>query len=351
MAKKKKSFSTWKRFVIAFCLVILFFAFLTGYNYYRKIYAPAVVYNAREPYLYIPTGSNYDNVLAILQREKLVRSIESFDWVARKMNLPANIHPGKYKIGKRMSNYNLAALLRSGIQEHVRLVINKFRLKSDFIRFVSTQLEVDSGTLIIALNDSIYLRQFNLNPENVMTLFVPNTYEFYWNTSAEKFLDRMKIEHDRFWNTTRKKEAAALNLTPAKATILASIVEEETNYNPEKPLIAGVYLNRIRRGMNLQADPTVKFAIGNFAMKRIYSRDLDYVSPYNTYLHQGLPPGPICTPSVSTIDSVLHAPRNEFLYFCADPDKPGTHVFARTLQQHQLNALRYQRWLNSIGNK
>jgi UPF0755 protein len=264
------------------------------------------------------------------------------------MNLQNNIHAGKYRIENRMSNYALAKVLRSGKQEPVKLVINKFRLKEDLVSFVSHKLETDSLTLITALNDSIYLRRFNLRKDEALALFIPNTYEFYWNTSPELFIGRMKREYDLFWNEERRQLAKDEKMKPVQVVILASIVEEETNYNPEKARIAGVYLNRIWAGMNLQADPTVKYSLKNFLLKRIYRIDLAFDSPYNTYRYKGLPPGPICTPSIASIDAVLHAEQHDYFYFCADPDKPGTHVFAKTLKEHQLNAKRYQHWLDQL---
>lgn len=350
MAKRKsKKISAWKKFVIAFGGVVLLSILIIAFSFYQKIYAPSVSVDPAEPYVYVPTGSTYDNLLAILQKNHLVRSIEHFDWVARQMNLQSNVHAGKYRIENRMSNYALAKVLRSGIQEPVKLVINKFRLKEDLAGFVSHKLEADSLTLITALDDSIYLRRFNLGKDEALALFIPNTYEFFWNTSPELFIGRMKREYDHFWNEERMQLASEAKMDPVQIIILASIIEEETNYNPEKARMAGVYLNRLRVGMNLQADPTVKFALKNFLLKRILTIDLDYDSPYNTYRNKGLPPGPICTPSIASIDAVLHAERNDYFYFCADPDKPGTHAFAKNYQQHMLNARRYQRWLDQQG--
>jgi UPF0755 protein len=344
--KKKKSISGGRKFLIAFGSIVLLSILIISFNFGLKIYAPSVSVNPKEPYLYIPTGSNYNHLLAIIQKRHLVHSIENFDWVARQMNLQKNVHAGKYRIENRMSNYALAKLLRSGIQEPVKLVLNKFRLKTELAGFVSHKLEADSLTLIAALDDSIYLRRFDLTPGGAIALFIPNTYEFLWDTSPEQFLERMKREYDIFWNEARKQEALLQKLTPVEVIILASIVEEETNYNPEKPLIASVYLNRLSRGMNLQADPTVKFAMRNFSLRRVRQTHLNYNSDYNTYQHAGLPPGPICTPSIASIDAVLHAEHNDYLYFCADPDKPGTHAFAKTYEEHRLNAKRYQRWLD-----
>ncbi|MEO5673870.1 MAG: endolytic transglycosylase MltG [Chitinophagales bacterium] len=352
MAKKRKQqFSKLKKFLFAFGGLLLLFAVIIAFSFYQKIYAPGVEIKKNDPYLYLPTSSNYDDLIAILEQNQLVHSIENFDWVARKMNLQNHIHPGKYKLEKNMSNSVLARLLRSGKQEPVKLVLKKFRLKEDVVSFVSHKLEADSITLITALNDPVYLRNFNLEPDAAIALFIPNTYEFYWNTSSEQFLIRMKKEYDRFWNEQRKQLAKSVNLTPVQVITLASIIEEETNYNHEKPRMAGLYLNRLKAGMKLQADPTVKFALKNFTLRRILYVHLSYESQFNTYRYPGLPPGPICTPSITSVDAVLHAERNDYFYFCADPDKPGTSVFARTLKEHQLNARRYQYWLDGIGVK
>ncbi|MBA3648262.1 MAG: endolytic transglycosylase MltG [Chitinophagales bacterium] len=348
MAKKKKQGRVTK-YVIAFGSVILLFLLIIGFSFYKKIYAPNVSFSNDKKYLFIPSGSRYDDLIRILTTKKIVRCVENFKWVSAQMNLDNNVHPGRYKLQPYMSNYDLVLLLRSGKQEPVKLVINKFRTKQDLASFVSHQLETDSATLIYALKDEVYLRKFGLKPETAMALFIPNTYEFFWNVNAEQFMDRMKKENDHFWNAARKEEAVKIGLNPVQVIILASIVEEESNYNPEKGIIAGVYINRLRKDMILQADPTVKFAVGNFSLKRVLNMHTRFESPYNTYLHKGLPPGPICTPSVASIDAVLHSVASDYLYFCANPDKPGTHVFSKTYAEQELNAMRYQRWLNQRG--
>ena len=239
-----------------------------------------------------------------------------------------------------MSNYALAKVLRSGKQEPVKLVINKFRLKEDLVSFVSHKLEADSLTLITALDDSIYLRRFNLRKDEVMALFIPNTYEFLWNTSPELFMGRMKREDDHFWNEERIQLAKDEKISPVQVIILASIVDEETNYNPEKARIAGVYLNRLRTGMNLQADPTVKYSLKNFLLKRIYKIDLAFDSPYNTYRYPGLPPGPIASPGKSSIEAVVHPAAVDYLYFVSKND--GSHAFASSLDEHNRNVQKWQ---------
>lgn len=350
MARRKKKSSRFRKFAIAFLLVVLAFVLLIGYRFYHRIYAPNLSHDAGGEYLYVPTGCDYDQLLAILSDQKVVRNIEAFAWVAIQMNLPGHINPGRYRLEKNMNNYELVKRIRGGLQEPVRLVINKFRLKADLAGFVGRKLEADSLDLLRLLNDVSAMEQYDLKPENSLALIIPNTYEFYWNTSADQFLKRMKKEYDNFWTTGRLAKAQHWNITPVEVSALASIVEEETNYQPEKSTIAGVYLNRLKKGMPLQADPTVRYAIGDFTITRVLNVHLAYVSAYNTYLNAGLPPGPICTPSAKTMDAVLNAQEHDYLYFCADPDKPGTHAFAASYQQHLINAKRYQQWLNSQRN-
>ncbi len=346
MAKKKKSKGRWRRYLIAFGAVTVMFGWLIGYNFYHRVYAPNIIYSADKNYLYIPTGTDYEELLAILTAGKTVKNIEAFEWVATKMNLRENVHPGKYRLKEQMSNYELVKMIRGGLQEPVKLVINKFRMKEELAGFVGRKLEADSASLLKMLEDDSTLREMALTRETSMSLIIPNTYEFRWNTSASQFMERMKRESDRFWNVSRKEKASQLGLSPTAVIILASIVEEETNYQAEKGTISEVYLNRIRQGMLLQADPTVRFALKDFTITRVLQKHLAFSSPYNTYLNKGLPPGPICTPSIETIDAVLDATPHDYLYFCANPDKPGTHLFAKTYQQHLLNAKRYQQWIS-----
>ncbi|MBL7683324.1 MAG: endolytic transglycosylase MltG [Flavipsychrobacter sp.] len=300
-------------------------------------------------YLYIPTGSNYDTVKAILEREEMLVTYTSFDIVARMAGYPDKVKPGKYKIPTGMSNYRLVRMLRSGSQEPVKLVINKLRTKQDFANFVATNLEVKADSILYLLNDTVFTKAFDADTITAMCLIVPDTYEFYWNATADKVLNKIAANYTRFWNEERKQKAAAKNLTPLQIITIASIVEEETNMNDEKGNIASVYINRYKIGMPLQADPTVKFAIGDFTIKRITGTHLQIASPYNTYKNNGLPPGPICTPSKKTIDAVLNAPETKYLYFCAKEDFSGYHSFATNLAEHQRNARAYQQALNTRG--
>jgi UPF0755 protein len=282
-----------------------------------------------------------------LQEGGFVNSMMSFDLLAKIFKLPAHIHPGKYRITPGMSNYRMIRMLRSGKQAPVKLVIHKLRTKNDLVHLVSNNLEADSFQLRKLLSDPAFLLQYELDTNTAMCAVLPDTYEFFWNTSAEKAFKKIAKNYERFWNDDRKQAARKKNITPIQATVVASIVEEESNKADDKPKIASVYLNRLRINMRLQADPTVKFAVGDFTIRRIGGPMLDYDSPFNTYKYTGLPPGPICTPSVASIDAVLQAPATTYLYFCAKDDFSGYHVFATTYDEQIKNARAYQKALDA----
>ena len=315
---------------------------------YRKLYTPNVHIekNVRQTYLYIHTGSTFEQVLSSLTDNKYLRNVKSFEWMAVKMNYTNHIKPGKYLIKNGMSNRELIGMLRLGRQVPVEVVLQNVRLKRKLAADLSKQIEPDSLSIWRFLNDDIFLSKFGFNAQNILVMFIPNTYEFYWNTSVEGLFEKLHGEYKKFWNEERITKCESLGITPIEASILASIIEEETAKNDEKPIIAGLYLNRIKKGMFLQADPTVRYALGNFGIKRVWGKYKEIKSPYNTYLNAGLPPGPICIPSIVTIDAVLNRQPNEYLYMCAKEDFSGYHNFARTLEQHNLNAQRYQKALN-----
>lgn len=302
-------------------------------------------------YFYVHTGSNYQDVLQALKDQEIISSPATFNIVAKRLDYPARVKAGRYEIKKGMSNLDIVRILRSGRQAPVRLVINKLRTKEDFIHLVSRNMEADSATMEAIMEDGVYLRQFGLDTNTVMCVVVPNTYEFYWNTSAGKVFEKLENAYEAFWTNERKAKATALGLSRTEVITLASIVEEETNRHDEKPSMASVYLNRLRTGMRLGADPTVKFAMKNFGLKRIWGSYLEFDSPYNTYRYSGLPPGPICTPSSKSIDAVLTPADTKYLYFCARPDNSGYHDFASTYKEHMENARNYQKWLNARNIK
>jgi UPF0755 protein len=303
----------------------------------------------KKVFLYLPTGSSFQNLNDLLVKNNIVKDINSFAKIAEQLNLPSHVHPGKYEFTEGMSNYTMVKMLRAGNQKPVQLVMNRYRTKRDVIHKICSSLEADSTELNKLLNDNNYLALWNLDSSNVIGAFTPNTYEFYWNTNAKTVFEKISKAYQKFWNGANINKANAKKLTPIQVMTLASIVDEETNYKPEKGIIASVYLNRLNKGMKLQADPTVKYAIGDFAIRRILNAQLNFASPYNTYYVTGLPPGPICTPKQESIEAVLNAPETEYIFFCAKEDFSGSHNFAVTLAEHEINAKKFQAAMNARG--
>ena len=327
--------------------ILLMIAGMVSYRFYDDIYGANLSITGEEAlFLYIPTNSTFDDVCSRLEEVGLYDT-ESFRWVAGKMNYPAKLKPGRYRLTDGMSNIELVRMLRSGRQIPVKVTFNNIRLNTQLAGAVTPTIEADSAGIMALLTDSAYLAErFNLTPQTVLSLCIPNTYELFWNTSAKGFLDRMEKEHERFWTESRRQKAREANLTLLQVSTLASIIEEETQMDSEKPIMAGVYINRLSKSIPLQADPTIKYAAGDFTIRRILNRHKEIQSPYNTYLHAGLPPGPICIPSITSIDAVLNYSKHDYLFFCAKEDFSGYHNFARTLQQHSRNAQAYQSALN-----
>ncbi|MBN2480587.1 MAG: endolytic transglycosylase MltG [Bacteroidales bacterium] len=314
---------------------------------YKKVYGPNIQTTDGEPYtLYIPSGSAYDDVLELLYANNLVRNRDAFEWVADKKNFKAHVHPGRYIIRHNMSNNALVNILRSGLQEPVQVVFNNARTLQELSEKISVQIEPDADTLLQLLQNEQFIQKYGFNRNSIMGMFIPNTYEIWWSISAEGFLDRMYREYERFWTRERLGKAADMGLTPNQVITMASIIINETTKEDEYSRIAGLYLNRLNKGIKLQADPTVIFAIGDFARQRVLTKDTQVDSPYNTYLYYGLPPGPIAIPSIRSIDAVLDHEKHDYIYFCAKDDFSGYHVFAQTLEQHNRNARLYQRALN-----
>jgi UPF0755 protein len=317
---------------------------VSGGIIYKKFYSPA--FSRQAPaYLYIDDARDYDRLLSQLSSNG-IKNILFFKQLAAKMGYPENIKTGKYRIDSRISYLELIRILRSGNQVPVKLTFNNIRLKSDFAEKMSHQLMFDSSTLLKRLNDSSFVASLGFDTATIMTLFIPNTYEMYWNISVDHFFERMEKEYKRFWTEKRLAKAKAIPLSPVEVSVLASIVEEETAGKKEFPIVAGLYINRLKKGMCLQADPTVKFAAGDVTLRRILYRHLEIDSPYNTYKYPGLPPGPIRLPSISAIDAVLNYKEHSYLYMCAKEDFSGTHNFAVTLKEHNVNARNYQAALN-----
>jgi UPF0755 protein len=332
--------------VLMIVLLVLLAAGLIG-GYFA--FGPNTGSLAEGEYLYIHTGSNYEQVKAALDKGGFVRDMKSFEFLAKQADYPSKVRAGRYRIKRGMSNWAIVRMLRSGKQEPVKLVLGKMRTKADFIRAVSTHLEAESEVMKRMLVDNVYLGQFGLDSNTALCAVLPDTYEFFWNTSADKAFRKIEGNFSRYWSESRKAKAAAQNLKPTEAIIMASIVEEESNKRDDQPKIASVYINRLQKGMRLQADPTAKWAAGDFAIRRITSAHTSIPSPYNTYYVAGLPPGPICTPSAATIDAVLAAPKTDYIYFCAKEDFSGYHRFASSYAEHMKNASLYQQALNARG--
>lgn len=285
----------------------------------------------------------------LLQAERIITSKESFAFTANQMNY--TIKTGKYKIPVSIQNNRHLVRVLRGRQLAVRLTFHNFRVKQQLAAYVGKQIEADSLEVIQLLEDANFLKQFGYTPENVMAVFIPNTYEVYWDCDAETFWTKMLKENKKFWTEERLAKAKILDLSPIEVYTLASIVEAESQYKPERPRIAGVYLNRLRKEWTLGADPTVIFAVGDFSIRRVLESHLLVESPYNTYKYAGLPPGPIYMSSINAIDAVLNAEKHNYMFFCAKPPEPGlapnTHAFAVTHRAHINNARRYQRWIRT----
>lgn len=352
MAKKKKSF--FKKFLLALLIILSLLGVGGAYWIYRTIYQPNIFTgDKKSEVIYIRTGSTFDDVVNMLEEKNILKNRATFEWLAEKKNLAGNIKPGKYRIIKKMSNNQLINLLRSGNQEPVDINFNNLRTKEQLVTRVCLRLEADSMELYKLLNDDEFLiDKFGLNSNTVMSLFIPDTYRFKWNTSAEEFLYRMAGIYKEFWTEERKAKASKLGLTQSEVITLASIVQgEQWKYDEEKAIIAGLYLNRLKAGMPLQSDPTLIFARGDFSISRVLNGDKNVDSPYNTYKNKGLPPGPIILPDKSSVDAVLNYKSNDYLYMCAKEDFSGRHNFTKTYKEHMVCARKYQKALDVQGIK
>ena len=332
-----------KKLIYGILLIVLV---VGGYAAWQ-IFGPTV--SAPESkYFYIKTGTAYSDVRQSLIDEKNIGNTTFFDLVSKKLKYPRLVKAGRYQVKNGSSIFSLLRMLRSGAQAPVNLVINKLRLKEDLAQKIAANFECDSASVMEVLTDAETLRKFNVNNNTLMTIVIPNTYSMLWNSPAKKIIDKLYSEQEKFWNAERLAKAKAMNFTPAQVYSMASIVEEETNKEEDKGKIASVYMNRMNTGMKLQADPTVKFAMKDFGLKRILFKHLTYDSPFNTYVNAGLPPGPICTPSVKTIYAVLNAPQTNYIYFVAKPDFNGYSNFASTYAEHMVFAKAYQQALDSL---
>ena len=341
-----------KRFIVVITLILILVTSFTIYIFYNRIYEPNINLSYKDKiYVYIPSNSNFEDVQNILIKSGVLINSSSFKWVAEKKNYINKVKPGKYLVSNSMSNNDLVNLLRSGKQTPVNVMFNNIRTVEQFSQRISSQLEIDSLELINKIYDAKFLKKLNLNKQNISSLFIPNTYEFYWNVSVDKFLNKMVKEYKSFWNFNRLSKAKKIDLSKTEVTILASIVEKETIKKDEQPKVAGLYMNRLNQDIKLESDPTVIFAIGDFSIRRVLNKDLKFKSPYNTYLNKGLPPGPISFPSIQAIDAVLNYEEHNYIFMCAKDDFSGYHNFSTTYFGHLKNARKYRRALNRRGVK
>ena len=338
-----------KKIILVLVLLAMIIGASMGYSYYNKIYKANIIENG---FLYIPTNATFDETMELVS--PFLENSDSFTWVAEQKNYPNKIKAGKYQLKKGMSNNELVNLLRSGNQTPVKVSFNNQDTVEKLSGRIAEQIEADSISILNAITATKFLKKNGLTKANVLGIFVPNSYEFFWNTSAEKFRDRFIKEFDTFWNESRRGKAKNLNFTRHEVITLASIVQKETAQASERPLVAGLYLNRIRSGWPLDADPTIIFALKqkygqDKVYKRVLTKDLKIDSPYNTYTNRGLPPALIAMPDISSIDAVLNDKRHEYYFMCVNVTKLGYHAFAKTLAQHNRNAAKYHAWINRQG--
>jgi len=334
-----------KRIFLGILIGIIIIALGAGMFLYRKIFSP--FFDIKETtYIYIDERKDYQDLLLQLETSAKIKDIKLFEYLSSTLEYPDKMKSGRYAVKPGMNCKEFLSVLLNGLQTPVKLTFNNVRLKQDLAERIGQQLMLESADLLVKLEDSAVCTGYGFDPQTIIGMFIPNTYEIYWNTSVDQFLLRMKKEYDRFWTEERKKKADNIPLSLIQVSVLASIVEEETAVKSEFPVVSGLYINRLKKGMLLQADPTVKFAVGDFTIRRVLYSHLETDSPYNTYIYSGLPPGPIRIPSIAAIDGVLNHAKHNYLYMCAKEDFSGKHNFATTMAEHSRNADRYRAALN-----
>ena len=342
--------SKWRKILLIAFAVLAVPAAFGVYWFWKIYYRPGTHTGDEKGVFYVHTGTTYNQLVDALETKHIIDSRKDFEWTAelKKFKEPK---PGRYRVREGMTYRELINMFSAGLQEPVNITFNTVRTKKDLAHQVSRYLECDSLELITLLQDDSFAAKYGFTGETFLTMFIPDTYEFYWNTSADEFFQRMADEYKKFWTDERKAKARDAGLTQSEVSVLASIVESEQRYDvAERKIIAGLYLNRIKKGMKLESDPTVIYAIGDFSIRRVLKADLQYESPYNTYLHSGLPPGPILLPEKSSIDAVLNYDHNNYIYMCAEYGT-GKHLFTADYNQHLRNAQKFRTALDKAGIK
>jgi UPF0755 protein len=349
ITKNTNKISLKAKSLLALSVFIIIILAAIGINYYLNYFKPNV--NGNSEYLYINTGSDFNDVYASIKSDNVVNDTVAFYNAAQNMEYVGKVKAGRYRLTKGMSNRALINMLKAGNQEPVKISFQNVRLKHTLAGMVSKKIESDSASISTLLDSTEFVKKYGFTTDNVYTMFIPNSYEIYWNSDAEKFFNRMHEEYVKFWDSDRKSKASSINLSPIEVSILASIVDSEALNDKEMPRIAGLYMNRLLKGIRLEADPTVIFAANDFTIRRVLNKHLRINSPYNTYLNSGLPPGPISMPSIHAIDAVLSYEKHDFIYMCAKEDFSGYHNYASTLSQHLINAKKFQEALNERNIK
>lgn len=333
-----------KKVVLIVSILLLLGGIIAGTGYYFVFYPNTRV--ADDGIIYVKRGATVDSVFDVLQSRGYIKNIYTLRKVADMKKYSLGLKNGRYKIPDGLNNNQLINFLRSGKQEAVKFTFNNIRTMDDFASGVSAQLDITPDEIVALADSNGFVHELGFTKENFIGMFIPNTYEIYWNIPARDFIGKMNREYKKFWNEERREKAEEASLSPMDVTILASIIEEETVQADEYPVIAGVYINRLHQNIPLSACPTLKFAWGDFTLKRILNKHLEIDSPYNTYKYTGLPPGPVRMPSVNVIDAVLNYQKHDYLFFCAKSDFSGRHNFSKTLRQHNEYAKQYHAELN-----
>lgn len=350
MAKKSKRKSSLKSILLISGLLIAIAGALFGYHYISYIKLRNVDIETDSVIFVIPTGSDFEFVSNSLIEQGIIKNQESFEWLAGVKGYDENVKPGRFKIQNKWSNSDLINHIRlAGNSVPVRVTFHNIKHLSQLAGLISKQIEADSTQLMEAFINPEWLKDKGLSIETAQAIFIPNTYELYWNTSATQFTHRMYQEFERFWTIERKELAKQIDLTPIEVCTLASIVEAETKKVDEMPTVAGLYLNRLKIGMRLQSDPTAIFGSSRKNIQRVLNADIEKDTPYNTYKHAGLPPGPIGFPSTKALSAVINYKKSNYLYMCAKPDYSGYHNFAKSYSQHKKYAAEYHRFLRREG--
>lgn len=332
-----------KKLIVFLLFSVLLISF--GYYAYQVCYTPNVLVGKQPRPLIIENGATFKDVQDKLHKGDYTQDLISFSFLSKLMDYDEQVKPGRYILQPNLTNIQAIRLLRAGIQEPVKITFNNVRLIKDLSEKITRNLNLKPAEFEAALIGFTMNNPYGFNKDNILSMFLPNTYEVYYNVSAEELIDRMHMEFEKFWNEERLAKARAVGLTPIEVSILASIVQAESVKRNEAPVIAGLYINRLKKGIPLQADPTLVFAVGDFSLKRVLNEHKEIDSPYNTYRNRGLPPGPVNLPEIFALDGVLDYTKSNYLYMCAKEDFSGNHNFTSSYREHLNNATRYQKAL------